>query len=97
MNILLVWVAALALLFGLAAAMEWSAIRHRVNGANGLTILVAGVLGLASMPLGFGGLWWFAGLGRAALITAAAAVIGGALWWGLVNALDRAAKKQGKT
>lgn len=92
---LYVWLAAVALLQLVAAAIEYNAIRQRVNGANGLFLFTAGVLSLASLPLGGALLWYLAGW-RAALL--GMAVAGGAaalLFWGLLQALDRCARAAG--
>ena len=60
-------------LIGGAAAMERSAIRQRINGANGLVFLVAGVLGLLSVPVGGAVTWYLGGLGTA--------LVAGLGWW----------------
>ncbi|WP_343628324.1 hypothetical protein [Roseateles sp.] len=90
----LLWGVAVALLFGGAAAMELGAIRRRIDGANGLVFLVAGLLGLATLPFGFVGLWWLHNLRTAVIGSAAVALVTGALWWALLQALDRAARAQ---
>lgn len=94
MTILISWALLVALLFGLAASMEHGAIRRRIDGANGLVFLVAGLLGVMSLPLGFGLSWWLDGLALAWRGTLAMAVFGGLLWWALLNLLDRAAKAE---
>lgn len=94
MNITMIWLAALALLFGIAAAMEAGAIRNRIDGANGLVIFVAGILGLFSVPMGFALLWWQQDLATAFRITAVVALIAGAGWWGLIRWLDRLARRR---
>lgn len=87
-----IWAGVVAAVFCLAAYLEWIAIRDRVNGANGLIFLVSGFAGLASAPIGFALLWMEADFATALRCTAAMAIGGGLLWWGLLSLLGRLAK-----
>lgn len=49
---LCVWLAVVAFVQVMAAAIEYNAIQNRVNGANGLFLFTAGVLSIASLPVG---------------------------------------------
>lgn len=90
--VLLVWLIAVILLQLLAAIVEYNAIRHEVNGANGLILFVAGVLSLGSLPVG-GAIIWYLEDWRSALTCVAAVGTGAAiLFWGLVKALDSRAR-----
>lgn len=92
---LYVWLAAIALLQLLAAAIEYNAIRQRVNGANGLFLFTAGVLSLASLPVGGAVIWYLSGW-RSALLGVGVAGGGAALlFWALLQALDRRARAAG--
>lgn len=97
MNFLLyVWMALVALVQVTAAAMEYGAIRNQVNGANGLILFMAGVLSLASLPVG-GAIVWFLEGWRVALTGVVLVGCGAALlFYGLLKALDRYART-GKT
>lgn len=93
MNMFLyVWLAAVAFLQLMAAAIEYNAIRNQVNGANGLFIFTAGVLSIGSLPVG-GGILWFLEGWRFALTSVALVGCGAALlFYGLLKALDLRAR-----
>lgn len=87
-----IWASLVAIVFSIAAYMEWIAIRDRINGANGLIYLVAGCAGLASVPVGFVLLWIETDFLTALLRTAAMLVGGFLLWKGLLSLLDALAQ-----
>ncbi len=91
-----IWAGAVAAAFCLAAYMEWTAIRDRINGANGLVFLVCGFAGLASVPVGFALLWWATDFMTAVQHTMALASGGALLWWGLLGWLGRVAKARAR-
>ena len=69
-----------AALIGIAAAMERSAIRQRINGANGLTFLAATIVSaLASLPVALV-VWWLGGLPLALGVLAGSALWHWAVW-----------------
>lgn len=92
---LYVWPSAVAILQLCAAAVEYNAIRQQVNGSNGLFLFTAGVLSLASLPLGGAVVWYLEGW-RAALLGVVLVGIGAAaLFYCLLKALDRLARAGG--
>ena len=92
---LVAWAVLVLGLIGGAAAMERSAIRQRINGANGLVFLVAGVLGLLSVPVGGAVTWYLGGLGTALVAMAVALVLVMGLWMTLMKRLSALGKAQG--
>lgn len=90
------WVAALAVIMALATWMEYNALLRRIDGANGLVLLTAGVAGVLSLPVGGAVAWYFAGLAAAlkmVLITGA----GLGTTFGLsLYGLDAYAKRQAR-
>lgn len=89
MNIVLTWAGSLVAVFCLAAWGERSALRSNIGGANGFVILMLGVLGLMTLPVGFGLLCYFSDWARAVRLTAAVAAIISLVWWGLIWLLNR--------
>lgn len=87
-----IWIVLVVTVFGLAAYMEWDAIRKRISGANGLIFLVAGCAGIATVPFGFVLIWLEADFHMAWQHTLAMVVGGTVLWKQLLAWLDRTAK-----
>jgi hypothetical protein len=89
---LYVWLAVVAIVQLIAAAIEYNAIRNHVNGANGLFLFTAGVLSVGSLPVGGVIIWflegWHFALVGVALVGCSAAL----LFYGLLKALDRRAR-----
>ena len=83
------WAVLIVLVIGGAAAMERAAIRNRINGANGLAFLMAGLLAALSVPAGGAVTWYLRDLRTALAAMAVAAVLGGTLWALLARWLGR--------
>lgn len=91
------WVAALAVIMAVATWTEYNAILRRIDGANGLVLLVAGVAGALSLPLGGAVAWYLAGFADALkVVLVTGAGLGTAFCLSLYG-LDAYAKRQART
>jgi hypothetical protein len=90
----LLWAGILALILSVATWMEYGAIRQRINGANGLTILMAGVVSALSLPVGGAIAWYLGGFAMAAKMTLATGAGVATVFYGALRWLDRQAKQQ---
>ena len=69
-----------AVLITIAAAMEISAIRQRINGANGLSFLAAMVVSVAAtLPVALA-VWWLRGVTASLAVVAASGLWHWAVW-----------------
>lgn len=88
------WGCALAVIMATATWMEYHAIRARIDGANGLTFLVAGVVSAMSLPLGGAIAWYLADFATAAKVVLVTGLGLGAAFWLLLNALNTYAQRR---
>lgn len=88
------WGSALAVIMAAATWMEYNALRDRIDGANGLVFLVAGVVGAMSLPLGGAVVWYLADFATAAKVVLVTGLGLGAVFWLLLNALNSYAQRR---
>ncbi|AWI54010.1 hypothetical protein DEH84_11670 [Aquabacterium olei] len=89
----MLWAGTLALILSVATWMEYSAIHQRINGANGLTLLVAGIVSALSLPVGGAIAWYLGGFAAAAKMTLATGAGVATVFYGALRWLDSQAKQ----
>lgn len=91
---LALWITALVMAMAMATWMEYSAIRDRINGANGLIILVAGIVSAVSLPIGGAILWLLGDFSQALRWTLGTGLGVAAAYYGALTALSAYARRR---
>lgn len=88
------WGCALAVVMAAASWIEYNALRDRIDGANGLILLVAGVVSAMSLPLGGAIAWYLTDFSTAVKVTLVTGLGLGAAFWLSLNALNNYAQRR---
>lgn len=89
-----IWCVVLTVILTVATWMEYNAIRQRINGANGLVLLVAGVVCLLSLPVGGAVVWYLAGWAQAVQVVLVTGGCAGLFFYAALHALNAYAKRR---
>lgn len=90
----MLWAGALAVVMALATWMEYNAIARRIDGANGFVLLMAGITGALSLPVGGAVAWYVAGFASAVKVVLVTGAGLGAVFALALFALDAYAKRR---